>query len=251
MKYIDIHSHLDYISEGKERNDALERMKEKGVGTITVGADLKRSKRGIAIAEANENVWATIGVHPEYNEDWNKAEKIFEGLVNNPKVVAIGECGLDYFKIKTNEEKNTQKEMFEGHINFSLKHNKPLMLHIRDAYDDALEIIKKYPETRGNVHFFAGNKDIAKSFLDLGFTLSFTGVITFTEDYNEVIKYIPQNMIMSETDAPWVAPVPHRGKKNEPAYVAYVVEKMAKIRRENPDVLNDAIIENAKRVFGL
>ena len=128
------------------------------------------------------------------------------------------------------------------------------MLHIREAYEDALEILKIYKKEaggklRGNVHFFAGGIEIAKKFLDLGFTMSFTGVITFTHDYDEVIKYIPQNSIMSETDAPFVAPIPHRGKRNEPVYVIEVVRELAKMREEDINVLNNAILENFKRVF--
>ncbi|MFH0804338.1 MAG: TatD family hydrolase [Candidatus Zambryskibacteria bacterium] len=259
MKYIDIHCHLDYFGEGEERDGVLARMKEEGVGTITVGADLKRSKRAVEIAEANENVWATIGIHPNYNDDAKKLEK----LIDNPKVVGIGECGLDYFRMEDPSEKAKQKILFEEQIQLAIKYDKPLMLHVRDArpngssgraYDDALNILENYKreagsKLRGNIHFFAGNVEIAKKFLDLDFTASFTGVITFTHDYDEVIKYIPQNSIMSETDAPFVAPVPFRGKKGEPAQVIYVVEKMAEIRGEDADVLNSAIIQNFKRVF--
>ena len=133
------------------------------------------------------------------------------------------------------------------------------MLHIRDAYDDALDILKSYkgaagPEAeklKGNVHFFAGDISIAKKFLDLGFTMSFTGVITFTHDYDEVIKYLPTDSIMSETDAPFVAPASHRGKRNEPSFVIEGVKKMAEIRNENEEEFGQKIVENAKRVFNL
>jgi len=227
-------------------------MKEKEIGTITIGADLKRSKRAIEIAEANKNVWATIGIHPNYSDDAKKLEE----LIGNPKVVGTGECGLDYFRLEDESEKAKQKILFEEQIQLTVKYNKPLMLHIRDAYDDALDILNGYKKEageklKGNVHFFAGDVLVAKKFLDLGFTMSFTGVITFTQDYDEVIKYIPQNSIMSETDAPWVAPVPFRGKRNEPAYVIEVIKKMAEIRKENLDVLNSAMVENARRVFSL
>ncbi len=264
-------------------------MKEKGVGTIAIGADLESSKRAVEIAEANENVWACIGIHPEYitsprsasqsdplleaGEGKNAAlplhlgegqsreagwdEVKFEELVSSPKVVGIGECGLDYFRLKSHSAKATRDEqinLFKSQIQFAIKHNKPLMLHIRDAYKDALEILNNYKKEageklRGNIHFFAGNVEIAKKFLDLGFTMSFTGVITFTHDYDEVIKYIPQDSIMSETDAPFVAPVPFRGKRNEPVYVIEVIKKLAEIRREDFEILNKAILANAKRIF--
>jgi TatD DNase family protein len=244
-------------------------MKENSVMGICASSDLETSKRSVEIAESEKEIWATIGIHPGDVEHPVKGifdEAKFEVLVKNPKVVGIGECGLEYFHIDKDTTAEMQKKLFIQQIQFAIKHNKPLMLHIRssskgsfDAYDDALEILRNYKEAtgpeaeklKGNVHFFAGDKSIAKRFLDLGFTVSFTGVITFTHDYDEVIKYIPKNSIMSETDAPWVAPVPFRGKRNEPFYVVEVVKKLAEIRGEDIDILNKAIINNAKRVFGI
>jgi TatD DNase family protein len=265
MKYIDIHCHLDFKDYDTDRDEVLVRMKEGGIGAITIGADLQSSKRAVEIAEVNENIWACIGIHPDSVSEspsldykrgvWGELSE----LVKSPKVVGIGECGLDYFRLKNESEKIKQKALFESQIQFAIKHDKPLMLHIRDAYEDALYILKTYKEAggpeaaklRGNVHFFAGGVGQAKRFLDLGFTMSFTGVITFTHDYDEVVKYIPQNSIMSETDAPFVAPVPYRGKRNEPGYVIDVVKKMAEIRGENVDELNNAVVNNAKRTFGI
>lgn len=276
MEYIDIHSHLDSEEYDEDRDEVLARMKEAGVGTITVAANLEESKKAVDIAGANDNVWACVGVHPENIPKppldvvgrWSDGgiEELLE-LAKCPKVVGIGECGLDYFRLEYSmapDIREKQIRSFENQIQVALKVDKPLMLHIREAhlheplraYDDALSILKNYKDEagdklRGNVHFFAGDKKIAQKFLDLGFTLSFTGVITFTTDYNEAVKYIPQNMIMSETDAPWVAPVPFRGKRNEPTYVIEVVKKLAQIRGEEVEDLNRAILQNAKRVFGV
>lgn len=256
MKYIDIHCHLDSNDFDNDRDAVLARMKESRVGAITIGASLEESKKAVEIAMANENVWATIGIHPEYSTSLLGIKEQMELLQKMEisaagRVVAIGECGLDYFRLKNDSEKEKQKELFESQIQFSIKHNKPLMLHIREAYNDALDILKTYPGVKGNVHFFAGDIEMAKRFLDLGFTLSFTGVITFTHDYDEVIKYIPQDSIMSETDAPWVAPVPFRGKRCEPVYVIEVIKKMAEIRGEKIEVLNNAILKNARVAFGI
>jgi TatD DNase family protein len=262
MKYIDIHCHLDFKDYDADRQEVLMRMKEKGVEAITIGTDLKSSKRAVEIAEANENIFACIGIHPEevsknpsldYKRGvWGELSE----LVKRSKVVGIGECGLDYFRLEENKEKINQKDLFEQQIQFAIKHNKPLMLHCRESYDDVLEILENYKKEageklRGNVHFFAGDIKVAKKILDLGFTMSFTGVITFAHDYDEVVSYIPSNSIMSETDAPFVAPVPYRGKRNEPLYVIEVVKKMAEIRGENIDILNKAIINNTQRVFGV
>lgn len=261
MKYIDTHCHLDSIDFDIDREEILERMKSLDMGAITIGADLESSRKAIEIAKQNDKIWACVGMHPEHitidHLDLTESDgAIFEleKLITDPKVVAIGECGLDYFRLANQEQKKLQKKLFESQIDLALKYKKPLMLHIREAYDDALYILEDYKKQsgeklRGNVHFFAGNTEIAKKFLNLGFTLSFTGVVTFARDYDEVIKYIPQAAIMSETDAPWVAPIPFRGKRNEPAYVIEVVKKLAEIRGENVDELNNAIVANAKRVF--
>ena len=255
MKFVDIHSHLSFPEYDIDRQEVLVRMEENEVLAITVGTDLEKSKKAVEVAESNERVWATIGMHPGLCQNPNVSfdNKEFSELVKSPKVVAIGECGLEYFHL-AKDTIDLQKKLFEDQIEFALENNKPLMLHCRESYDDALDILENYKKEaeeklRGNSHFFAGDLNQAKRFLDIGFTMSFTGVITFTHDYDEVIKYLPIDSIMSETDAPFVAPVPFRGKRNEPIYVIEVVKKMAEIRRQNIDFLNNSIIENFKRVF--
>ena len=193
--------------------------------------------------------------------------KLLEDKKAGGKIVGIGECGLDYYRC-TPESISKQKEAFKSQIELAKEFNLPLMLHVRNsekkstlpdrallnegnlnAYADTLEILKQHPGVRGNMHFFAGDLQVAKSFLDLGFTLSFTGVITFTHDYDEIIRNTPLDMIMSETDSPYVAPVPHRGKRNEPFYVKEVVKKIAEIKNLTESEVAKAIITNAKRVF--
>ncbi len=171
-------------------------------------------------------------------------------MLKDPKVVAIGECGLDYYRMEP-ESIEKQKKAFIEQVELANEIGKPLMLHIRNAYKDALEILKQYAKVKGDVHFFAGTSEDAKGFLDFGFTLSFTGVITFTHDYDEVIKNIPLDMIMSETDSPYVTPVPYRGKRNEPSYVREVVKKIAEIKGLPEEEVAKAIIANAKRVFAI
>ncbi|MBN2093955.1 MAG: TatD family hydrolase [Candidatus Zambryskibacteria bacterium] len=269
MNYIDIHCHLDMDEFDADRQEVLARMKEGGVVAISVGSNLEASKKAIEIAETNENIWTCVGVHPEEISKgifWDRGSSKmpfdiseFKKLVKSSKVVGIGECGLDFFRLDPAFAKATadkQKELFESQIQFAIKNNKPLMLHIRRAYDDALDILNNYKKNygeklRGNVHFFTGNVEQTKRFLDLGFTMSFTGVITFTHDYDEVIKYIPQDSIMSETDAPFVTPVPHRGQRNEPSFVIEVVKRLTEIRGEDLETLSNAIIQNAKKVFDI
>jgi len=279
MKYIDIHCHLDFPDYDFDRGEILTEMKKQGIGAITIGTDLESSKKAVELAEANENIWACIGIHPEIFLE-EKSENNIEGtllelenLIKNPKVVGIGECGLEYFVMKKAETGKRQKELFEAQIKLALKYDKPLMLHIRsssknnfDAYEEALEILGNYKKDfgeklRGNVHFFAADTFIAQKFLDFGFSMSFTGVVTFlpsrssaqvgTHDYDEVVKYLPLDSIMSETDAPFVAPVPFRGQRNSPVYVSEIVKKMAEIKGETIEKMSAIILENARRLFGI
>lgn len=259
MKYIDIHCHLDFKDYDSDKEGVFARIREREVGAITIGCDLESSKRAVKIAEENENIWACIGVHPadNHSEVWNEEE--FENLAKSKKVVAIGECGLDFFRLKPEEleaETKRQTEIFKSQIDFALKHDLPLMLHCRNAYDEVLDTLEEYKKEvgeklRGNSHFFAGNVEQARRFLAIGFTMSFTGVVTFTHDYDEVIKALPIESIMSETDAPFVAPVPYRGKRNEPIYVIEVVRKLAELKGLTEDEMAQKTIENARRVFKL
>jgi TatD DNase family protein len=254
IKYIDIHSHLGFEDYGQDLKEVIKRMEESGVATITVGTDLESSREAVRIANENENIYACIGAHPEDKKDFVFKEEDFTELVRNTKVVAIGECGLDYFRMTgdTEVEENRQKNEFIKQIEFSIKYNKPLMLHVREAYEDAYDILKKYEgKARGNFHFFTGNLEWAKRFVDLGFTLSFTGVITFARQYNDIIKNMPLDKVHAETDSPYVAPIPYRGKRNEPVYVIEVVKKIAEIRGEDFEKVRIQLLENTERVFGL
>ena len=283
IKYIDIHSHLGFEDYGTDLKEVIARMKNSEIGTIAVGADLASSRDAVKVASENDNVWACIGQHPTHNMTETEShhgeigparpsgaggfdEVEFEELIKNPKVVAIGECGLDYSQISNveygvlNEEKERQKVEFIKQINFSIKYNKPLMLHIRngkikdEAFDDAYNILNsifKIPNStpRGNVHFFTGKLEMAQKFIDLGFTISFVGLITYVQDFDKIIKNVPLESLQAETDAPYVAPVPHRGERNEPAYVTQVYAKIAEIRGEDPDMVRLQLVKNAKKVF--
>lgn len=263
IKYFDIHSHLYFKDFDSDRDRVILNMKEKGIYTVSVGTNLETSKQAIKLSEENENLFASIGVHPaHFDSDVFDIE--FEDLVKNPKVVCVGECGFDYFRAEGDltSVKKIQKDLFEKQIKLALENNKALMLHCRsskgsmDAYLDTIDILKTYKKdfgdkVFGNAHFFAGNLDILKEFLDIGFTVSFTGVITFTNDYNELIKYVPNDMIHAETDSPFVAPAPFRSKRNSPEYIDIVVKKMAEIKSINEDVFRLQLIENAKRLFDI
>ncbi len=275
-KYIDIHSHVNLNAFKDDRDEVIRRALDNDTWVINVGTQIDTSRNAVELANKyTEGVYAIVGLHPvhtsvSYHDEQELGEggkeftsrgeifdkDLYRQLLKNPKVVGIGECGLDYYHCDENTI-SKQKEAFISQIELANEFGKPLMLHIRNnkedkihnAYLEALEILKEHAKVKGDVHFFAGDVEIAKMYVDFGFTLSFTGVITFTHDYDEVIKNTPLDMIMSETDAPYVTPIPNRGKRNEPFYVKEIVKKIAEIKNLPETVVSDAIIANAKRVF--
>jgi TatD DNase family protein len=251
----------------------MERARLAGVSMINVGTEKNTSQKTVLFAEKFvEGVYATVGVHPTHaggaryhdtnelqnsefsseNFIWDKS--FYKNLAENKKVVAIGECGLDYFRLEK-ETKEKQREVFIEQIALANEVNKPLMLHIRptqgtdDAYLDAYEILKNNSKVRGNLHFFVGSLSTAKKFWDMGFSTSFTGVITFTSAYDEIVKNAPEDLIMSETDCPYVAPVPYRGKRNEPSFIPHIVKKIADIRNVPLKEFSEKVLENTKSFF--
>lgn len=268
-KFVDNHAHLNFAAFKDDLSDVLLRAKEMDVAIINVGTQADTSKRAVEIAEQHDNCYAIVGLHPvhtgrsfhdekeigEGGQEFTSRGEIFDydfykKLVGNQKVVGIGECGLDYYRLEE-DTKSVQKKAFEDQIRLSLETGKPLMLHIRNAYEDSIEILKSYNVSKANVHFFAGSKEIAKQFLDLGCTLSFTGVITFAAEYAELVDYVPIDRILSETDCPYVAPKLYRGKRNEPVYVVEVVKKIAEIKEGVFEDVATQLRENSKRLFGI
>ncbi len=255
MRYIDIHAHMQFSAYDADRTELLERTAHEGVSVINVGTDLVMSEAAVSLAEAHEGLYATVALHPADGEQ-EFDRPAYEALAKHLKVVAVGECGLDYFHLNEDTAKH-QRELFIQHIEIANALKKPLMLHIRSgkegrsAYKDALDILREHAQVKGNVHFFAGTLEEAKEFIEFGFTISFTGVITFTSDYDEVIRAIPLDMIMAETDCPFVTPAPFRGKRNEPMHVREVYKAIARIKGIDEEFLRMQIVTNAQRVFGL
>src|SRR3989344_4121567 len=269
MNYYDCHTHVNFVAFKDDADVTIKRAQDAGVGMIMVGTQFDTSVDAVKVAESHDNVYAAIGLHPihstkSYHDEKGLGEggkefpsrgEVFdaakyEALAQSSKVVAIGECGLDYYRLEE-DTKKTQEETFVRQIEMANRLNKPLMLHIRNAYEDSLAVLKAHAKVKGDVHFFAGDWSIAKQFLDFGFTLSFTGVITFARDYDEVVKNTPLDMLLSETDAPYVSPKPYRGKRNEPAYVVEIVKAIAEIRSEPLEKVRDQLAANARRVSGL
>ncbi|MDQ5912313.1 MAG: TatD DNase family protein [Patescibacteria group bacterium] len=196
----------------------------------------------------------------DYTEHFNEVE--FEKLISHPKVVGVGECGIDIFRLSPELDNETdraallklQETVFRKQIQLAVKYDKPIMIHARESYTKILEILDEEfithgAKLRGNAHFFAGTVEEAQAFLDRGFTVSFTGVITFAKQYEELVRYVPLEKMLSETDCPFVAPAPHRGKRNEPVFVKEVVKKIAEIKGLDEELVRASLLENAKRQF--
>jgi len=255
-KYFDIHSHLNFADFDKDREDVVRRALDAGVWIIIVGTNFESSKKAIEIAEKHEGMFASVGLHPTDAENLetgfpsgNWISKLRE-LTKHPKVVAIGECGLDVFRRKK-DDLPRQKDIFKQQIELAIELGKPLMIHCRDCHKDVLEILNSYkcPKLRGEIHFFSGSLEQAEKYFELGFFISFTGVITFARDYDEIIRNAPLDKIMIETDTPFAAPIPYRGKRNEPSYVIEVAKKIAEIRGISEEEAAQATTANALKLF--
>lgn len=273
---IDTHAHINFNDFKYDYKEVVKRALNNGVWMINVGSESKTSERAVKMAEEyEEGVYAAVGLHPshliEQDVEWeengetvkykSKPEEFdydfYLNLAKNKKVVGIGECGLDYFRITDESFKEKQKEVFIKQLKLAREVNKPIIIHCRDAHNDLLEILRlEAPLPSGVMHFFTGNLEQAKKYIELGFYISFSGVITFAPRkgetagaYDEIIKNIPLEKNLVETDCPYVAPVPHRGKRNEPAYVKYVAHKIAEIRGLPFDELAEQTTKNARKLF--
>lgn len=253
-KLFDAHCHLQLQQFDADRTDVLARMQEGGVGGVIPGVDLVTSRAAVELASSYDFLWAAVGLHPNDNLEEEFDEHAFAELAGHAKVVAIGECGLDYFRSGgTPEEKAVQKKRFETQIGLAIAVKKPLIIHCRNAHDDMLEILGSYTAKNRDlkviIHFATMSGELAQKYLDLGCYLSFPGPITYTDMYDESIRVAPLERILSETDSPFAAPVPHRGQRNEPAYVADVVAKIAAVKNISADEVGEQIVQNAKNIF--
>ncbi len=263
MDYFDSHCHLQLSQFDEDREAALVRMQEHKTGGVVVGTDYAMSVAAVELAKQHDFLWAAVGLHPNDNADELFDSPAYEKLARDPKVVAIGECGLDYFRGGgTFEEKTTQRMRFEMQIELAAKVGKPLIIHCRDsqqrianitsAHEEMLNILgQRKLDIPVIIHFFTGTGELAQKYVELGCYLSFPGPITYTDMYDQSILDTPMDRILSETDSPFAAPVPYRGKRNEPSYVDHVVAKIALIKEMDlPDVAAQ-IVQNSQKVFGV
>ncbi|MGB4063260.1 MAG: TatD family hydrolase [Azonexus sp.] len=249
---VDSHCHLDFPDLAIRMPDVLQRMQENEVGlAVCIGVNLEDLPQVIALAEQHVQLYATVGVHPEYTDVEEPDEERLLILAAHPKVIAIGETGLDYYWQKDQPE--WQRDRFRTHIRAAKRCGKPLVVHTRDSAADTLRVLKEEgADTVGGVmHCFTENWDIARLALDLGFYLSFSGIVTFKNAsvVKEVAQKCPLDRLLVETDSPYLAPVPYRGKPNEPAYVRYVAEEIAKLRSLTIDQVHQATTDNFFSLF--
>jgi TatD DNase family protein len=255
---IDTHSHIQFEDFDDIRADVLFRMSEMNVGTFVVGCDLLSSKSAVELARKETNIWAIVGLHPNTtNETFSVSD--YETLLLEKKTVGVGECGMDFFRFDGDSSVETlrQEKEFRKQIECSQHYDKSLMLHVRpsknstDAHEYTVNILRQYPSAKGTSHFFTSTSEIARQYLDIGFMISFSGVITFARELEEVVRYVPLDMMLLETDAPYATPAPHRGKKNEPALVSFVAQKISEIKNIPVSEVISQTTKNACNLFSI
>lgn len=282
-KYVDIHAHTNFIVFEEDRDVVISHALEDNTWVINIGTQYDTSKKAVEMTSGyKEGVYACVGLHPihtsasyhdeselgEESKEFTSRGEIFDKekyreLTKQGKVVGIGECGLDYYHM-SEDSIDKQKVAFISQIELANELGLPLMLHIRNhstdktrnAYFDVYELLKKYSKVKGVSHFFAGNIEDMKRFVEMGIYVSFAGPITYKPkpeicDYEGVIKETPLDMILTDTDSPYVAPVPHRGSRNEPVYVKEIVKKIAQIKNLSEEEVSKQIVLNAKFLFDI
>ena len=254
--FVDSHCHLDFPEYEGQVPNLLSRMKDAQVKyALCISVDMPDFPKVRSLAETYDNLFASVGTHPDYEDT---PEPSFDQLVElsqHPKVLAIGETGLDYYRMegKTYEQMEWQRERFRTHIRAALHVNKPLIVHTRNASSDTLKILKEEGASQvgGVMHCFTESWEVAQEAMDLGFYISFSGIVTFksAKDLQETCKRVPLSRMLIETDSPYLAPVPHRGKTNEPAWVADVAAFIANLKGISVDELGQQTTNNFKILF--
>ncbi|MBI4435214.1 TatD family hydrolase [Candidatus Uhrbacteria bacterium] len=283
MKLIDSHCHVHFNAYKEDMREVIKRTLDHGVFMITVGTQRDTSKHGLEVAQRYDGMWATVGLHPNHTveqEFWDNDElppeeqatpKIktraemfdmdyYRALAKHPKCVGIGEFGLDYYRIPVGVDRDEvirrQEETVRAQFDLASKMNKPVVIHCRDAYPQQAIMIREAIEAgklarRGVIHCFTGTLEEAQAFIDLGFYISFSGILTFSKNLQEVASALPLERLLVETDAPYLTPAPDRGKRNEPWRVEVVVQKLAELKGMKVEEVAEQTVKNTKQIFGL
>lgn len=294
MKMIDSHCHVHFNAFKDDMDEVIKRALDKGVFMIAVGTQKDTSAKGLEVAAQHEGMWATVGLHPNHlieQSFWDEEEiaaedqatpkihtraerfdmDVYRELAKHPRCVAIGEVGLDWYRvpegIDLDEMKRVQEENVRLHFDLATEMDLPVIIHCRDAYDEQAEIIEEYVNAgklgrRGVMHCYGGTEGQVQRFLDLGFMIGFTGIVTFPAKKKEmdegglspiqrVVKAVPLDRILIETDSPYITPVPYRGKRNEPMYVREVAEKISELKRIEVEEVWEITAKNTIDLFSL
>ncbi|MDP2829476.1 MAG: TatD family hydrolase [Sulfuricellaceae bacterium] len=251
---VDSHCHLDFPDLAANLDEILANMQQYGVGhALCIGVNIESFPKVRALAEDHPNIYASVGVHPDYVDVIDPTIEELVELAAHPKVLAIGETGLDYFRLQGDLE--WQRERFRRHIRAARTARKPLIIHTREAAADTLRIMaeENAAEVGGIMHCFTENLDVAEQALAMNFHISFSGIVTFKNaiQIKEVARAVPLERILVETDAPYLAPMPHRGKINQPAYVKHVAEEIARLKNISVEEVAQQTTRNFFKLFGL
>ncbi len=252
---IDSHAHLDMEQFDSDRDEVIQRALSADVGkVVTVGIDVNSSLKAISIAESYPSVFAAVGIHP-HNADLADRQdlKRIRSISTGKKVVAIGEIGLDFYRNLSSRD--NQRERFRQQLDTAMRCNLPVVVHAREAHEEVLEILSSFKtdESRGVIHCFSGDIDLAESFIEMGYFISIPGTVTFKNAslMHEVAAGIPLDMMLLETDSPFLSPIPYRGRRNEPSRVVHTAQKVADIRGITLEEVAMRTSENARQLFGL
>lgn len=254
MKYriIDSHCHPQFPQYDSDRDQVIRRSIDKGIGIVCVGTDLQKSREAVDLASKYEGLYASVGLHPNDELDVPYDDAAYEELAIKPKVVAVGEIGLDYFRTPEPEQRLKQKARFLAQLDLARRHALPVIVHCRDAHNDMVAMLHEYAKgLRVVIHSFNGTVAQARTYLDEGYSIGLNAIVTFSPQYADMVRYIPIDRLLLETDAPYLAPAPHRGKRNEPLYIEAVGNSIAKIRNITPDELFTATSQNAVDFFAI
>jgi TatD DNase family protein len=252
--FVDSHAHLQWASFDNDRKNVLERAKENCVTRIVnIGFDIAGSLKGVKLAENHKGLYATVGIHPHSANTLNKkiVDKLRE-LATNPKVVAIGEIGLDYYRNLSPKE--VQRQAFETQLALAQELELPVVIHDREAHDDILQVLSRFKgRVKGVMHCFSGNKEMAQQCIDLGFKISFNGTITYPKnrELREIAKRIDLKHMLLETDCPFLAPQEVRGKRNEPSFLPMIAQEIANLKGISVDDLAEITTRNAEEILKL
>ena len=253
MHIFDSHAHFDDPRFDEDRHQLLQQIHAEGVDLIAnIGCDEPTCKSSVALAEQYDFIYATVGWHPEFAGSWNaEAEGLIRSLAVHPKVRAIGETGVDYHWMNDPEE--VQLKCFDDQMRIARELKMPVVIHQREGMEDCLSVVRRYPDVQGVFHCYSGSAESAKEILKMGYYLGFTGVITFknARKSHEVLEMMPLDRILIETDCPYMAPVPHRGKRCHSGLLPHTLETLAQIKGISVEEAAQITLDNAKRFYGI